>query len=408
MPALRTLLALVVCVSCGLAADGKLHVLGKKDPLTGELVSIDDARVVLKVAGKDETIPTKDILRIELNPPAPLAGLKYIDVQLNDGTVLHCSQFVLKGKQAELTVLPALPLTIPLSSITYVLNEAHDPKVQKQWKDTLASKTFLEKRKGNFDMLAVVRQGSFVDLYGTLGDGDDKGETIAFELESGAKARPTLAKVFGLYFTRKALVNPPDTLCTVEDTHRNRLPVAKVSVAGGKCVVTTVGGTRIEYPDLKLLSNLDYRRGRLDYLSELEPTTVEVSSKDDRIETYRKDKNLDDGPIRLYGKNDLAKAPYKKGLVLLARTVLVYDLKGEYQKFEAVLGTDALVTEESQVKVRIEGDGAELFTTEVKSKEEPREVRLSIKDVQQLKIIVSSELLDLGNHVILADAKVSK
>ena len=44
------------------------------------------------------------------------------------------------------------------------------------------------------------------------------------------------------------------------------------------------------------------------------------------------------GPLRLYGKkSELAKPIYKKGLVLLSRTVLVYNVNADYQKFEAVL-----------------------------------------------------------------------
>ncbi len=74
-----------------------------------------------------------------------------------------------------------------------------------------------------------------------------------------------------------------------------------------------------------------------------------------------------------------------------------------------MLGSDAQVTGDNNVKVVIEGDGAELFSAELKRKDEPRELRLAIKGVRQLKITVSSdEVLENGNHAVLADAKVSK
>jgi hypothetical protein len=45
----------------------------------------------------------------------------------------------------------------------------------------------------------------------------------------------------------------------------------------------------------------------------------------------------------------------------------------------------------------------------VTRKEKPFEKTLNVKDVQKLTIIVASpDLLDLGRHVDLADARVSK
>jgi hypothetical protein len=410
MPVVRTLLALLLFASLSLAAEVKLHVLGGK-VIQGELVSIDATNVVLKSATGPVSTPARDVLRVEMgNAYAPLAGQKYTDVMLNDGTLLHCSQVALKGKQADVTVLPSLSLKLPVSAISYVLNDAQDANVQKNWKACLASKTFAEKRKHKYDMLATMRAGTFVDLYGTLGDGDDKGEKIPFELESGTKANPTIARIVGLSFLRTTDGSLPDTACTVEDTHKNQLLAAKLTVADGKCQVTTLGGVVIEYPDLKLLFNLDYRKGRLDYLSEMTPVSVEVSSSEDRIDKYIRDKNLDGGPIRLFSKtrSDLAKTPYKKGLVLLSKTVLVYNLNGDYQKFEAVVGVDALVNQETNATLTIEGDGNRLLSVNVGYTDEPKEIRVPIKGVRQLKITVGSELLDLGNHVVLADARVSK
>ena len=67
--------------------------------------------------------PLKDVLQIELPTPElpPKGG--WFDVELTDGSVLHCSQVLLKGKSAELIVLPDLPLTIPLSAVFSILRD---------------------------------------------------------------------------------------------------------------------------------------------------------------------------------------------------------------------------------------------------------------------------------------------
>jgi hypothetical protein len=73
------------------------------------------------------------------------------------------------------------------------------------------------------------------------------------------------------------------------------------------------------------------------------------------------------------------------------------------------LGVDPKVQGDSHVKVTIEGDGKELFAAEISRTVEPRPITLDVKNVKQLRIVVASAgLLDLGNHVCLADAKVSK
>jgi hypothetical protein len=57
----------------------------------------------------------------------------------------------------------------------------------------------------------------------------------------------------------------------------------------------------------------------------------------------------------------------------------------------------------------IEGDGQKLFMSEITRKTEPQTLTLDVKNVKQLRIVVSSNrLLGLGDHLNLADAKVTK
>src|SRR5262249_6622844 len=121
---------------------------------------------------------------------------------------------------------------------------------------------------------------------------------------------------------------------------------------------------------------------------------------------YRRDENLaGDGKIRLGGQT------YARGLALHSRTELVYDLGGKYKEFRATLGIDDNLRDfgDAAPVVQIEGDGRELFQAVVTRKDKPRQLVLDIKGVKQLRIVVGSEkLIDFGDHVDLADAKVSK
>src|SRR5262245_43152266 len=111
---------------------------GKK--VTGDLVSVDDKAVVVKTPAGDGRTPLADLLEINFsNAPTPPPA-KYNLVELTDGTLLHCADFKIKGKELEMTVLPDLPVKVPLPSVFYVLRNAQDPKIKQQWQSILAER----------------------------------------------------------------------------------------------------------------------------------------------------------------------------------------------------------------------------------------------------------------------------
>src|SRR5262249_53915326 len=154
----------------------------------------------------------------------------------------------------------------------------------------------------------------------------------------------------------------PPVLCKVSDTQRDVLAASKVSLGDTGVMVTTPAGVTVTFP-LTALARLDFSKGKLSFLSDLDPVQVKESSTEDRVDHYRRDKNLDNGPLTLAGKE------YAKGLALHAFTELVYDIGGDYKELTAVLGIDDLVGVEGQVRVLVEGDGKELFTAVVKRKD---------------------------------------
>src|SRR5262245_41523596 len=123
MPWPRALALSLLLTSTSLAADlrtltGAAH--------KGELHKLDDKNVVLRTDGGPVTVPVGEILQLDFVPPGdlpPLAKDPFLDLELTDGSLLHCRSFALKGKQAELQLLSGPKVTVPLSAITYVLND---------------------------------------------------------------------------------------------------------------------------------------------------------------------------------------------------------------------------------------------------------------------------------------------
>jgi hypothetical protein len=409
MPTGRTLAALLVFAAAGLppAPAAELRPL-QGDAVKGNVVSLNTREVVIHTAdGKDVTTPVEQVLQLDFGPAGKPPATKYVDVELTDGSLLHCGQVTLRGKQVEADLAGGQKLQFPLDAVGYILNDAQDARWQRQWKDVVG-------KKHNSDVVASVRDGEPVTLDGTFGDASADGLSIDFDLHSQGQPRPIpLQKIRGLLFFRQPDPKAPPVLCKLYDTEANLVLVSDVSVTPESFRVTTPAGVKIDYPR-KLVVRLDFSKGKLTYLSDLEPAKVVYSSTEDRPEPYRRDKNLDNTDLKLANaekaQDPCPRGTIAKGLAVHAYTSLEYDLGGDYREFSTWLGVDQDVgSAGGATKVEVQGDGKELFSDTVAPGDAPVHVTCNVKDVRRLRIIVSSpDLLDLGRHVDLADAKVSK
>jgi hypothetical protein len=404
MPFCRALFALLLCTSFSIGAE--LRLLSGKS-ITGDLVKIDAGEVVIKTKDGEVKTPTAQVLELDLAPAAASKG-NYSDVELTDGTLLHCSAVAYKPKQVELTLLGGQKVTLPLDAVTYVLNDAQDEKNRKDWKNR-----FLTEAR-NSDVVAVKAQNSVSRLKGTFGDVEPEGKKIAFQLNSQGNPVPlVLEKVHGLLFLRQAPASPLP-VCKVYDTQGNMLMVSSWTQSDAGFTLNTPSGGKFDFAKT-VVTRFDFSKGRLTFLSSLEPSNVAETSTEDRVEHFRRDRNLDDGKIRLRVADEKAPGGYvpvtfDRGLSIHATSEIEYDLAGDYNEFKATVGVDDSVGgSDGFTLVKIEGDGRELYATKVSRKDLAKPMSCNIKNVKRLKIIVTSDdLLDLGKHVSLADARVSK
>ena len=407
MPLRRTLLALLLCASAGTAAELKTL---KQETITGDLVGISDKEVVINSANGRVATPIDQVLTLTFGQQAAgMPGVPWADVELTDGTQLHCAKFTVVKKQATATLLAGQTVTFPLSGVSTMLANAHLEKNRKEWAD------ILDKASRSRDILAkLVDNGTDKQVpnavEGLIGDASDSGETLHFTLPSGKEGDLALSAVYGMAFSRKADPNAAPVLCRLFDTHHDVVMVSGAEVTPTGFAVTTPAGAKIEYTPA-LVVKMDYSHGKRDYLSDMTPTKADerCNGAAEAIH-YRRDLNLDDKPLHV---NNTA---YEKGLALHAHTELEYDLKGEYREFRAVVGIDDDVKGVAKpVRVVIEGDGQTLadVTLQRGSKDRggPAPLVRNVKDVRKLRVVVThdpTEFLDLGLHVDLADAYVSK
>ena len=399
MPVRRLALALLLCASPAGAAE--LRTL-KGETVSGEVVRVTDKEVVIAAGGRQVVTPLALVLQLNYTTGGGKLPAEYADVELTDGSLLHCKAFTIKGKEVELTLgldgPGAAALRLPLTAVANVLAEAHNEKYRRDWNDRVA-------KKQRRDQVAVRKEGVVNVVPGTLGEADADGKAIEFKLGSGGVRKVPLAGVHGLIFQREVDPNAAPVVCKVTDASRNLLQASGVASTPAGLTVTTPSGARIDYPPARLV-RLDFSGGKLTWLSDLDPVEATYDLAEGRLCEYFRDRNIEQKPIRL---DDVS---YPRGLALLAPTELTFDLKGDYREFRAVAGIDDQVKGIAGPTVlRIEGDGKELKTLTFDRKDKPKaqEVKLNVKDVQKLRISVrAGDFIGYGKHLDLADAKVSK
>jgi hypothetical protein len=395
MPTNRILLTFLLLVSLSPAAE--VHTVSGK-VLTGDLLSLTDKQIILGGTNGRTITPLSEVLKVDVQHESALPGGKYSDVELTDGTLLHCSRFILKGKDVELKLAASEQiLKVPLAAVSYVLNNAEDPSTRQDWGKVLA-------KKGNQDILAIKSNGALNALDVTFGEGNEKGE-IAFERESGGtrqKREIDPARLQGMVFVRSTNPDAPPSLCKIQDVNQNLFVAAKLELTAQGLVVVTVSGLKMELPKTALCG-IDFNNGKVVFLSDLKPVEMIVKSRQGRKESVHLDKNLENSALKL------EETVYPKGLAIHSHTELVYALDGKYRHLEAVLGMDVMVGGNGQPVVKVDGDGKELFTATVTRATKIQKLDIDVKGVKQLRIIVtSSGIFDFGDHVDLADAKLGR
>jgi hypothetical protein len=419
----RTLLALVALAPTAAAAE--LATLdGKK--LTGEIVAISGNELTFKSPAGEEKFLVTTIHSVTMGP-APRAmetSQKHTTVELIDGSLFRCSDITIKGDQVELKLLspgatgPAAAsprtVTVPMRPALYAVNRvAGDLKLDQDFRGLLRS-------RGRNDLFVFKKpvtndQGKEVDALdataGTFGPGDATGESIQFTQEGAKEAPVRMTRVAGMIFNQRVEAVPP-AICKVIDADGNELVAAAVARTPKGYAVTTVSGVKVDL-DQAQVSKFDFAAGSIKYLSDLDPAALEESGTDP--EHYQRDKNLDKRPIQLVVEPAGGRVEaFPKGLTLKAKTMITYELKGQYKVFRAVAGVDADKENEagSQVKITIDdaGAGVNLFKGTVKKGDKPLDLNLNVTNVDRLKITVESDgtVTDLGNQVSLGNARVLK
>lgn len=144
--------------------------------------------------------------------------------------------------------------------------------------------------------------------------------------------------------------------------------------------------------------------GRRVYLSELDPNLVEETGAFGVVWPHKRDRNLDESPLRLGGVR------YERGVVVHSQARLGWKLDGAYTRLRALGGIADLVGDQGDCAASLLVDGMVVWSKDsVRGGEKPQVIDLDLTGAKKLELKVDyGARYDIADHFVLADAYLIK
>ena len=370
--------------------------------VSGRLVRLDAERVTVETADGPVSVEIDRMVAVSpVNGKIATPPESAVRVELVDGGLLLGRGYSTSGPTARLVTLDGRTLEFPVGDVGSVRFQSQTDSLAKEWSRIVETAP-------DGDLL-VVRKGQMIDFHeGLLRDVTDT--LVQFESE-GDVLPVKLGKVHGLRYHRSAARELPQAVCRLTDRYGSVWPVVSIRLEDDILKWTTPLGLEVAVP-LETVVRIDYSRGKVVYLSDLEPEAVDWTAcfgPAEKLESLakflwpRNDRSLDSGPLQLDGR------AYEKGLAIHSRTRLTYRLAGDFRRFKATAGIDDSVRPAGHVRLVIYGDERMLIETDVAGTDVPGLLDLDVLGVRRLVILVDfGENLDTADHLDLCEARVVK
>ena len=388
------LLAADPAVFSARTVDGR-QLRGVLSAWSGEALTLDSGE-------SRQTVPLSELTELAAAAAGePAGGDGAIRVALVDGSMVAASSFAIGAESATLHALGSRQFELPAAAVEHVRFRPIAPALEKQWQAILRTET-------DQDMLVLGKENALDYLRGVVRTVDD--ETIEFELEN--EILPVKRdKVAAIRFYRPARPAAGAVLARLHDAEGSLWAVHSASLSGGRLHCQTPAGLALDLA-LESIRRIEFAAENLVYLSDLEPHShtwtpyFGMAAEMPALATFfrpRRNTTLYSAPIVLDG------VEHRHGLALHSRTEITYRLGEPFSRLQALAGIDDRLRPRGNVHLEIFGDGRVLFAGDVLGTEPARQIEADLAGVVELKILVDFGAdLDIGDHLILAEAKLLK
>ena len=401
--------------------DGRV-LTGNLDGLTNKSIELSTADGVVRLD------PSKVIhLTPSEAPQLPVERIA-VRIEMADGSSLMATGYEVAGRRISISMPGDGDFAAGSQEVMSVRWLDHDPPptvderaaLDAQWSDA-------RDRDSTGDILVIRktfnrddRQTIALDyLEGVLSNINDT--EVLFDFNGQRLEVRRQNKIEGVIYYRPERDQLATPFCRIVEVSGSRYAARAVQLDGGVLRLTTVTDRTFELP-IQRVSKIDYSFGKLVYLSDMTPVTVEWTpfisaiGADDginhlmaRLYRPRSDQGFGERPLQLRTSRGTPSRTYAKGLAVHSRTELVYRMSGRYQRFLSTVGMDARTGGQGHVQLTISADDKILLDTELDGSDAPLEIDLDISGARRLQILVDfGDNLDIGDHLNLCDARVSK
>jgi len=382
MPRILLLIALLAPAALGATA---LTVEDAR--ITGDLVAVDATpTLTLSVEKKPRRLPGADLLALELRAGRPSPRPGHAVLELRNGDRL-CGALT-GGTNSTVEIRgPAFgALACPLAAVARI-------QVAPQGKGPTPDPP------ENADRLLFVN-GDTVE--GTVEAFGPKG--VTFSSQHLGKLELGFDRIGAIQFARAAGARPPQpegvhVIAQADDG--TRLTGSLVRLHEGRLHLKSAVGADVSL-DVATLLRLDFRGGRLAFLSDMKPSAVAETACFDVVWTHRRDLSVDGNPLRLGDR------VYTKGLGVHSRCELTYALGGKFRRFLAHVGIDEEVGGRGNALVQVLVDGKVAFENKsLRGRDAPLPVDVDVAGAKTLTLKTDfGPELDICDHVDWAAARL--
>ncbi len=373
------------------------------ETVIGTLLELGPQQIGLETTHGRVTLETERVVALSpAEAPAAAAGEPAAWVDLADGSSLVAASISSAGGTIRLGLGGDRSIELPSRAVVAVRLQAHADTSAAEW-------ARLQESEAAGDVL-VVRKGNSLDSHrGILREIGLA--AVRFEVD-GEVLPVKREKVFGVIVYQSAAHNLPESICRLVEANGSTWDAHTLGLDGGQVQWTTPLGLTVKRP-LGELAKIDFSQGKIVYLSDLKPESVEWTpyiaagkplASWSEFFRPRNDQSLRSGPLELGGKT------YKKGLALHSRTTMVYRLPGRFHRFKAMAGIDDRFRPRGNVRLVIRGDDQVLATLTVAgTDEQPQPIDVDLGGARRLTILADfGDDLDVADHLDLCEARIVK
>jgi hypothetical protein len=222
-----------------------------------------------------------------------------------------------------------------------------------------------------------------------------EGDSLKFRYGNDDR-RIALAKIVGIVLGGQGEAKPDNSFrqtlrLTNDDTISGKLK----SLNAENVELQTPGGSTVKIL-VSRLGKIEFKNGRMVFLSDLKPAQVEQTPYFDRMLGFRVDTSLSGGTLTL------GDGPTTRGVAVHSRCVLKYDLGAKFDEFKTKIGFQQPEGKLGQAVIRILGDDKVLWENQdARGDAKPEEVAVKLAGVNFLILEV-----DFGKGQDVADRVV--